>query len=67
MLDVEIFTIHELSAYLKLNEKTARRLTASGDILGLKVDGSCRFRRGDIIEWPPKQVEAMVKMHEGRK
>jgi excisionase family DNA binding protein len=51
MSDDEILTIHELSAYLKLNEKTAYRLTASGDIPGFKVGGSWRFRKSEIDRW----------------
>lgn len=51
MSDDEILTIHELSAYLKLNEKTAYRLTANGDIPGFKVGGSWRFRKSEIDRW----------------
>lgn len=57
MLD-DIFTIHELAEYLKLNEKTAYRLVANGEIPGFKVGGSWRFRRTDILDWTQKQVVA---------
>lgn len=57
MLD-DIFTIHELAEYLKLNEKTAYRLVANGEIPGFKVGGSWRFRRADILDWTQKQVMA---------
>lgn len=43
-----IMTIHEVAEYLKLNEKTVYRLAAEGEIPGLKVGGSWRFRRHDI-------------------
>lgn len=51
MASEEILTIHELSAYLKLNEKTAYRLSAKGDIPGFKVGGSWRFRKSEIDRW----------------
>lgn len=51
MADDEILTIHELSDYLKLNEKTAYRLVAKGDIPGFKVGGSWRFRKSEIQKW----------------
>jgi excisionase family DNA binding protein len=51
MANDEILTIHELSAYLKLNEKTAYRLAAKGDIPGFKVGGSWRFRTSEIDRW----------------
>jgi excisionase family DNA binding protein len=56
MLD-DILTMHELADYLKLNEKTAYRLVAQGEIPGFKVGGSWRFRRGDIIEWIKEQMQ----------
>lgn len=60
MLD-DIFTIHELADYLKLNEKTAYRLVAKGEIPGFKVGGSWRFRRGDIIDWVKLQTQQKKK------
>lgn len=59
MLD-DILTMHELANYLKLNEKTAYRLVAQGEIPGFKVGGSWRFRRGDIIEWIEEQMQQRV-------
>lgn len=56
MLD-DIFTMHELADYLKLNEKTAYRLVAQGEIPGFKVGGSWRFRREDIIDWVKEQMK----------
>lgn len=47
----EIWTIKELAAYLKLNEKTAYALVAKGEIPGFKVGGSWRFRQADIDHW----------------
>ncbi|TPE46526.1 helix-turn-helix domain-containing protein [Amaricoccus solimangrovi] len=47
----EIMTIREVAEYLKLNEKTAYRLAAEGEIPGFKVGGSWRFKRQDIERW----------------
>jgi len=47
----DIWTIKELSAYLKLKEKTAYALVAKGEIPGFKVGGSWRFRQSDIDQW----------------
>lgn len=60
MLD-DIFTIHELAEYLKLNEKTAYRLVAKGEIPGFKVGGSWRFRRADIAAWVKEQTKQKKK------
>ena len=66
MLD-DVLTIHELADYLKLNEKTAYRLVAKGEIPGFKVGGSWRFRRVDIIDWTQEQVAVIAKKKKGRK
>jgi excisionase family DNA binding protein len=50
----EIWTIKELAAYLKLNEKTAYALVAKGELPGFKVGGSWRFRRQDVEAWIEK-------------
>jgi excisionase family DNA binding protein len=51
----EIFTIKELSSYLKLSEKTAYRLVAERKIPGFKVGGSWRFRKSEIDQWTKEQ------------
>jgi excisionase family DNA binding protein len=56
-MDDDILTIKEVSAYLKLTEKTAYRLAANGEIPGFKVGGSWRFRRADINNWLNKIVK----------
>lgn len=48
---LEIFTIKELSLYLKLTEKTAYRLASEGKLPGFKVGGSWRFRKTEIDSW----------------
>jgi len=48
---IEIWTIKEVSAFLKIKEKTAYRLVAEGKIPGFKVGGAWRFKSEDIEEW----------------
>lgn len=50
-MPTDIMTIREVAEYLKLNEKTAYRLAAEGEIPGFKVGGSWRFKRRDIDRW----------------
>ena len=47
----DIFTIKELSLYLKLAEKTSYRLVSEGRIPGFKVGGAWRFRKSEINKW----------------
>ena len=47
----EIWTIKEVSAFLKIKEKTAYRLVAEGKIPGFKVGDSWRFKSDDIEKW----------------
>ncbi len=51
----EIMTIKELSVYLKINEKTAYRLSAENKIPAFKVGGSWRFKKNDIDAWIENQ------------
>ncbi|MGI1670411.1 MAG: helix-turn-helix domain-containing protein [Neptuniibacter sp.] len=51
----QILTLKEVAAYLKLAEKTAYKLAASGKLPGFKVGGSWRFREGDIEHWIEEQ------------
>jgi excisionase family DNA binding protein len=44
----EILTVREVAALLKINDKTAYRLAAKGEIPGFKVGGSWRFDQGEI-------------------
>lgn len=52
-----IFTIKELSSYLKLAEKTAYRLVSEGKIPGFKAGGSWRFRKSEIDVWIKNQEQ----------
>ena len=53
----EILTVREVAALLKINEKTAYKLAAKGEIPGFKVGGSWRFDRGEIESWIKRQTE----------
>jgi excisionase family DNA binding protein len=47
----DILTIREVALLLKINDKTAYKLAASGELPGFKVGGSWRFRQSDIAKW----------------
>jgi excisionase family DNA binding protein len=53
----EILTVREVATLLKINEKTAYKLAAKGEIPGFKVGGSWRFDRGEIESWIKRQTE----------
>jgi len=53
----DIMTIKEVSAYLKITEKTAYRLTAEGKIPGFKVGGAWRFRKQEIDAWIDERMK----------
>jgi len=55
-MDTDILTIKEVSAYLKITEKTAYRLAGEGKIPGFKVGGAWRFRKKEIEAWISKQM-----------
>jgi excisionase family DNA binding protein len=50
-LKTDIITIRELSAYLRMAEKTLYRLVAAGSVPGFKVGGAWRFRLDEIEAW----------------
>jgi excisionase family DNA binding protein len=43
MMDMDILTIKEVSAYLKITEKTTYRLASEGDSGGLRFGGASGF------------------------
>ena len=51
----EILTIRELSAYLKVTERTIYRLSAARKIPSFKVGGAWRYSKADIDLWIQKQ------------
>ena len=56
-MQTDIMTIREISAYLKITEKTAYRLTAEGKIPGFKVGGAWRFRKREIDAWIDERMK----------
>lgn len=54
-MNADIMTIAEVSAFLKIAEKTAYRLALEGKIPGFKVGGSWRFRRDEIEKFTKAQ------------
>lgn len=56
-MQTDIMTIKEVSAYLKITEKTAYRLTAEGKIPGFKVGGAWRFRKQEIDMWIDERMK----------
>ncbi|RWQ45678.1 MAG: DNA-binding protein [Mesorhizobium sp.] len=56
----EILTVREVAAMLKINEKTAYKLVAKGEIPGFKVGGSWRFDKDEIEKW----IHVKMSKHE---
>ncbi len=56
-IGMEILTIRELSAYLKVMERTIYRLSAARKIPSFKVGGTWRYSKADIDLWIRKQSE----------
>lgn len=48
---MNIWTVREVAAYLKITEKTAYRLAAEGKIPAFKVGGAWRFKANEIDAW----------------
>ena len=48
-MDTDIMTMKEVADYLKINDKTAYKLTAEGKIPGFKVGGAWRFKKVKLI------------------
>ncbi|MBI2517115.1 MAG: helix-turn-helix domain-containing protein [Opitutae bacterium] len=44
----DLLRLHEVAEYLRLSEKTVRRLIASGELPRLKVRGLILVRRSDL-------------------
>jgi excisionase family DNA binding protein len=54
--DAQLLTMHELAAYLHLDEATVGRLVTQGKIPSLQVDRQWRFKRAAIDEWVEQQL-----------
>jgi excisionase family DNA binding protein len=53
----EILTVREGAALLKINEKTAYKLAAKGDIPRLQGGRLVAVRQGEIESWIKRQTE----------
>lgn len=56
-LGTAILTLKEVSAYLKVTERTIYRLVAAKKMPAFKVGGSWRFKKADIDQWIKSQSE----------
>lgn len=54
----EIFTLDEVSAYLKAGKRTVYRLAQSGEIPAFKLGGTWRFRRTELDSWIAAEIAA---------
>jgi excisionase family DNA binding protein len=54
--DVQLMTMHELAAYLHLDEVTVNKLVTAGKIPSLQVDRQWRFKRTQIDAWIEEQL-----------
>ena len=66
-MNSDIMTLREVSAYLKITEKTAYRLAAEGKIPGFKVGGAWRFRQTEIDSWIENQSSKSSEGNKGEK
>jgi excisionase family DNA binding protein len=54
--DAQLLTMHELAAYLHLDEATVSKLVMQGKIPSLQVERQWRFKRTAIDEWIEQQL-----------
>jgi len=54
--DAQLLTMHELAAYLHLDEQTVSRLVTAGKIPALQVERQWRFKRSAIDAWIEEQL-----------
>ena len=54
----EIFTLDEVSAFLKAGKRTVYRLAQSGEIPAFKLGGTWRFRRSELDRWIAAEIAA---------
>ena len=57
----EILTTKELSAYLKMAEKTIYRFASDGKIPGFKVGSNWRFSKPKIESWIKSQIKGKIQ------
>jgi len=62
MQDIELLTIKEVAALLKVSPTSVRRLQQGRHLPFIKVGGSVRFTKNDIVEFLKKErVEAIAR------
>jgi excisionase family DNA binding protein len=54
----EIFTLDEVSAFLKAGKRTVYRLAQNGEIPAFKLGGTWRFRRSELDRWIASEIAA---------
>ena len=57
----EIFTLEEVSAYLKAGKRTVYRLAQAGDIPAFKLGGTWRFRRSELDRWIGSEIASAAQ------
>lgn len=60
----EVLTVREIAALLKINEKTAYKLAAKGEIPGFKVGGSWRFEKVQLEQWMKSKTSKTIRQDE---
>lgn len=55
-IDEEVFTIRELSDYLRVHPTTIYRLLRQGRLPGFRVGSNWRFNRSAIEQWQSSQA-----------
>lgn len=63
----EIFTLEEVSTYLKAGKRTVYRLAQNGEIPAFKLGGTWRFRRSELDRWIADGIAASRKKKTGPK
>ena len=47
----DVMKVREVTDHLKVKDRTIYRLVGNGDMPGLKVGGTWRFRKAEIDRW----------------
>lgn len=63
----EIFTLDEVSEYLKAGKRTIYRLAQNGTIPAFKLGGTWRFRRSELDRWIADGIVAAQNKNSGPK
>lgn len=53
-------TVHDVAAYLNVDDKTIYRLAQRGDLPGFKVAGAWRFQSVDLDRWIEAQKQRLA-------